>query len=249
PKKYTFISSDLKTIANIEAQNLKFSIKQGDKVYIIDELYFVKDGFVYEVSINLPENEYEKSKTQFIDTLNKIRFYTIDESKYQKDLEKYKNKNLAVRVSQQDVTFDYLNKTYNWSAKIPGYWTKFSSDDTTTTFENPNTNVSVMINALENNSRTKTLPDEEKFGIMQMLKSTYKVTPIQSVTNEKGYQMRTYTYKVENIDSDLFLAVTCYCFESEKYSYCYVSIVPDLTATDEAVKEVNDIWKSFKIGE
>jgi len=247
PKAYSFISSDLKTVSNTEAQNLKFSIKQADKVYIIDELYFVKNGFVYEISIKLPEKEYEKSKTQFIDTINKLTFYTIDESKYQKDLEKYKNKNLAVRVSQQDETFDYLNKTYNWSAKIPGYWTKSSSDDTTITFENPNTNTNVIINTLENTSFSKALTDEEKFGIMKTLKTMYGATPTQTISNEKGYKVRTYTYKVENQDLDLFANITCYCFESDKYLYCYVSISPDLSATEESTKEVDDIWKSFML--
>jgi hypothetical protein len=249
PKKYSFISSDLSTIANTDALNLKFSIKQADKVYIMDELYFIKDGFVYEVSIELPENEYEKSKAQFIDTLNKITFYSIDEKKYQKDLEKYINKNLQVRVSQQDETFEYINKTYKWSANIPGYWTKSGSEDNATTFDNPNTNANIIIYTLENNSLTKTLSDEEKFGIMNILKSTYGATPTQSITNEKGYQVRTYTYKVENFELDLFANITCYCFESGKYSYCYLSNVPDLTATEDSVKEINDIWKAFKITE
>jgi len=247
PKKYSFISSDIETIANTEAQTLKFSIKEADKVYIIDELYFDKDGFVYEISIKLPENEYEKSKAEFIDTLNKMTFYTIDESKYQKDLEKYKSKNLEARVSQQDEDFDYLNKTYNWSAKIPGYWTKSGSDDNAITFKNSNTNANVMIYALENTSLLKTLTDEEKFGIMRLLKSTYGATPTKNIVNEKGLQVRTYTYKVENQELDLFANVICYCFESDKYSYCYVSFVPDLTATEESAKEVDAIWKSFKL--
>lgn len=246
-KVYAFISSDLVTVANTEAQNLKFSIKQGEKVYIIDEFYFIKNGFVYEISVKLPKDEYEKLKTQFIDTINKMTFYTINEAQYKKDLDKYENKNLEIRVSQQDEAFDYINKTYNWSAKIPGYWTKSSSEDTSTTFKNPNTNASVLITALEDNSLTKTLSDEEKFPIMNLIKTGYEVTPTQNIISEKGYQVRTYTYKVQNQDRDFFANITCYCFGSGKYSYCYVSILPELTAKDEAVKEADDIWKSFKV--
>lgn len=248
PKAYTFISSSLINIADTEAQNLKFTIKQADKVYMIDELYFIKNGFVYEISIKLPESEYEKSKAQYIDTISKMKFYTIDEAKYQKDLEKYNSKNVEVRVAPQDEAFDYLNKTYNWSAKIPGYWTKYSSSyDNSTNFQNPNTGASVMVNAVENTSLSKTLSDEEKFSIMQMLKTVYKVTPTQSTKSDKGYQIRTYTYKVEDQDTDFYANVTCYCFESGKNSYCYTSFIPDLTATEEAVKEINNIWNSFKI--
>lgn len=245
---YKFISDESATAAGAEARNLKFSIKQGDKVYIMDELYFTKGSFVYEITVKLPEGEYDKLIGQFKETIDQMDFYSVDEGKFESDFEKYTNKNVGIRVSQQDELFEYVNKTFSWSVKLPGYWTKSGAgDDSSVTFTEPDTNASVMVYATENSSLSRSLTDEEKFGIMKVLKKVYAATPVQSSVNEKGYQMRVYTYKVESADMDFFAAVTCYCFEAGDYSYCYISVVPDLTATDRTVNEVKDIWKTFMI--
>lgn len=248
PAVYTLISDDSTTAAGTAARNLKFRIKQADKVYIMDELYFTKGDFVYEITIKIPEGEYDKLIKQFTDTLDLMTFYTIDEEKFQSDFEKYDTKNQGIRVSQQDDLFEYINNAYKWSVKLPGYWTKSGAEDeSSVTFENPDTSASVMVYAVENSSITKSLTDEEKFSIMKAIKKVYGTSPVQGSLNEKGYQIRTYTYKVQSTDNDFFAGITCYCFEAGNYTYCYLSIIPDLTARDEAVKEVNDIWKSFTI--
>lgn len=245
---YKFISDDNATSAGTDARNLKFSIKQGDKVYIMDELYFTKGNFVYEITVKIPEGEYDKLIGQFKDTIDQMNFYSVDEGKFESDFEKYVNKNVGIRISQQDELFEYINKTFNWSVKLPGYWTKSGAgDESSVNFTDPDTNASVMIYATENSSLSKSITDEEKFGIMKVLKKVYGATPVQSSVNEKGYQMRVYTYKVESADADFFAAVTCYCFEAGDYSYCYISVVPELTATDKTVNEVKDIWKTFII--
>lgn len=241
PKLYSFISSDTETIAGTEANKLKFSIKQGKNVDIVDEYYFIKNGFVYEISIKLPENEYKKYDTEFTGTVNEMTFYNIDETAYKKALEQYENKNMDARVSQQDDPFEY--KMDNWSINIPGYWTKSSSYE----FANPNTGANIEIDSVENNSLTKTLSDKEKFKTMKLLETIYQITPTQSTISDKGCNIRTYNYKLEDDKSNLFVNITCYCFESGDYSYCYISSLPDLTATEAATKELEDIWKSFKL--
>jgi hypothetical protein len=248
PAIYTFISDDYTTVAGTKARNLKFSIKQADKVYIMDELYFTKDDFVYEITVKIPEGEYDKLIKQFYDTLDQMTFYTFDEEKFKSDFEKYDTRNQGIRVSQQDDLFEYINNSYKWSVKLPGYWTKSGAEDgSSVTFENPDTGASVMVYAVENSSITKSLTDEEKFSVMRAIKKVYNTSPVQGTINDKGYQIRTYTYKVQSTDNDFFANITCYCFDAGNYTYCYLSIIPDLTAKDEAVKEVNDIWKSFAI--
>jgi len=248
PKVYSFISLDYTNIADNKAINLRFSLKYANVVYIVDEYYFFKDGMAYEISINLPEKEYDKSKSEYINALNKMTFYTIDQPKYQKDYEKYQNKDSSVEISQQDEPFEYINKTFKWSAKIPGYWKKDSTDsDSAISFENPNTGAYLEINASENTTLSKTLTDYEKFGMIQMIESKYGVDPVKSVIKENGNSVRTYTYTIENLDYDLHSTVTFRLFENDKYSYCLWSIMYDLGATDKAIKEVDDIWKSFKV--
>lgn len=248
PEVYKFISDGYVTAAGTEARNLKFSVKQGNKVYIIDELYLAKGSFVYELSVKIPEGEYDKLIGEFKETIDHLSLYSIDEEKFGSDFEKYSDKNAGIRVSQQNDLFEYINKTAKWSVKLPGYWNKASDEDgNSVTFSNPNTNASVMVYAEENSTLSKALTDEEKFSVMKILKKVYGATPVQTSLNEKGYKIRAYTYKVESDDTGFFASVTCYCFEAGDYSYCYVSNIPDLTATAEAVREVNDIWKTFVI--
>lgn len=248
PEVYSFISSDVTTAAGADAENLIFKLKQGKKSFIINELYFIKNNFVYEISLKLPENEYEKQKDQYIDAINNMTFYDLDHNKYEKDLEKYNNMNLRTRISQQDDPFEYINKTYSWRLNIPGYWTKSGMDyDSSVIFQNPDTSGYIMITAQENTSITKTLTDEEKFDMMQMLSKRYKVVPVKGTKSENGLQMRTYSYRIEDEDMDMYTDVVCYCFDSNKYSYCYLSYIPDLTATETAKQEMEDIWKTFKL--
>lgn len=246
PKVYTFIASEQTAVAGAQAQSLKFSLKQGGKVFMVDEYYFVKNDIIYEVSVKLPEKEYDKLKSEFFDTVDQTAFYSIDTVKLRNDAEKFVNRILRTRLSQQDTLFEYTNKTYKWNVKIPGYWTRSGADqENSVSFDNPDTNFSVIINAAENNSLTKTFTDEEKFGIMQLLKTKYETTPVMTTINDKGRQIRVYNYKIENQDYDFFAAVTCYCFEAGNNTYCFITVAPELTATESAVKEINDIWKSF----
>lgn len=241
PKLYSFIASDTENIAGTEACKLKFSIKQGGKVEIVDEYYFIKDGFIYEISITLPEDEYEKYSKEFISAINEITFYNINETQYQKDLELYENKNLGVRVSQQDDPFEY--NMGDCSIKLPGYWTKSNSGG----FDNPDTGATIDISSVENNSLIKTLSDKEKFPLMKKLEAIYDITPVQSTISDKGYAIRVYNYKLEDETSGMYVNITCYCFEAGEDTYCYMSSIPELTATAEAVNELEGIWKSFKL--
>lgn len=248
PKVYNFISDDYTTAAGNVARSLKFRIKQANKSYIMEELYFTKGPFVYEITVKLPESDHDKYINEFIETINHMNFYLFNEEALISDIEKYNNKNLGVRVSQKDDLFEYINKNFNWSIKLPGFWTKAGNDDdSSVTFTNPNSNSNVIVYSIENSSILKSLSDEEKFGIMRTLKKVYETTPVQTAVTEKGYQMRVYTYKVESVDLDFFSEVKCYCFEVGNYSYCFLTSVPELTATDKALKEVEDIWKSFTI--
>jgi hypothetical protein len=69
-----------------------------------------------------------------------------------------------------------------------------------------------------------------------------------SKQNVNGFDVRVYNYRIQSEDYDMYSNVTCYCFENEKNTYCFLSIIPELTATDKAIKEADDIWKSMKIG-
>lgn len=250
PEVYKFISQSDAVAAGTEGCNLRFSIKQGDKVYVIDEYYILKGDFVYEISLKLPEKEYQKAIKEFKETMDKMVFYSVDENKLLSDFEKYNDKNKEIRVSDSDSLFEYVNKTFKWSLKLPGYWTKSGGgNDGQLNFFNPSSNTSVMVNSIENTSLSRTLEDEDKFNVLRVLKKVYGATPVKTTINEKGYQMRVYTCKVESPDNDFYATVTSYCFEAGNNSLCFTSIIPELTATKDAVEEVNEVWKSFTINQ
>lgn len=248
PEKYSFVSTDETTIAGNPAYELKFDITQGNQKYRYDEYYFEKNGFVYEITIKLPESEASKGLKEFLTALNNMTFYAIDQNLFMDDLEKYQSKNMGIRVSNDDELFEYVNSDYGWSMEIPGYWTKSGYGSYSVTFSNPNTNANIMVDSVTINEFTKNLSDVEKFDLMAMVEMKYKVEPVktQSVT-ENGYTVRVYTYTIEDADSELYAKVTFTCFDNIKYSYCYTTVVPDLTDTEEAKKEMDELWKSFKL--
>lgn len=246
PKAYTFISAGDKTLAGETAKNLKFKIKQGGKSYVIDEYYLQKGSFIYEISVKLPEKEYSEGKNDYLNTVDKISFFTEKGDKLVDEISNFKASKDEDRVSRNDKLFNYVNKNYKWNLNIPGYW-KDSTMLNTITFSNPNSNAFIMIEATPNTSENKNVADKEKFYLSSVMSSNgFKLTS-KSTVSDKGVKVRNYIYRVEDEEQDMYGNAQIHVFEKGNYSYFFMNFIPDLTATDKAVKEVNDIWKSFTI--
>lgn len=246
PKAYTFISAGDKTLAGETAKNLKFKIKQGGKSYVIDEYYLQKGSFIYEISVKLPEKEYSEGKNDYLNTVDKISFFTEKGDKLVDEISNFKASKDEDRVSRNDKLFNYVNKNYKWNLNIPGYW-KDSTMLNTITFSNPNSNAFIMIEATPNTSENKNVADKEKFYLSSVMSSNgFKLTS-KSTASDKGVKVRNYIYRVEDEEQDMYGNAQIHVFEKGNYSYFFMNFIPDLTATDKAVKEVNDIWKSFTI--
>ncbi len=246
PKAYTFISAGEKTLAGETAKNLKFKIKQGGKSYVIDEYYLQKGSFIYEISVKLPEKEYSEGKNDYLNTVDKISFFTEKGDKLVDEISNFKASKDEDRISRNDKLFNYVNKNYKWNLNIPGYW-KDSTMLNTITFSNPNSNAFIMIEATPNTSDNKNMADKEKFYLSSVMSSSgFKLTS-KSTVSDKGVKVRNYIYRVEDEEQDMYGNAQIHVFEKGNYSYFFMNFIPDLTATDKAVKEVNDIWKSFTI--
>ncbi len=246
PKAYTFISAGEKTLAGETAKNLKFKIKQGGKSYVIDEYYLQKGSFIYEISVKLPEKEYSEGKNDYLNTVDKISFFTEKGDKLVDEISNFKASKDEDRISRNDKLFNYVNKNYKWNLNIPGYW-KDSTMLNTITFSNPNSNAFIMIEATPNTSDNKNVADIEKFYLSSVMSSSgFKLTS-KSTVSDKGVKVRNYIYRVEDEEQDMYGNAQIHVFEKGNYSYFFMNFIPDLTATDKAVKEVNDIWKSFTI--
>lgn len=246
PKAYTFISAGEKTLAGETAKNLKFKIKQGGKSYVIDEYYLQKGSFIYEISVKLPEKEYSEGKNDYLNTVDKISFFTEKGDKLVDEISNFKASKDEDRISRNDKLFNYVNKNYKWNLNIPGYW-KDSTMLNTITFSNPNSNAFIMIEATPNTNENKNVADKEKFYLSSVMSSNgFKLTS-KSTASDKGVKVRNYIYRVEDEEQDMYGNAQIHVFEKGNYSYFFMNFIPDLTATDKAVKEVNDIWKSFTI--
>ncbi|ACL76285.1 stalk domain-containing protein [Ruminiclostridium cellulolyticum] len=246
PKAYTFVSTGERSLAKTTAKNLKFKIKQGAKSYIIDEYYLQKGSFVYEISLKLPEKEYLKEKNEYLNTVDKISFFSENGDKLLDEINNFNASKEDDRVSLNDKLFNYVNKAYKWNLKIPGYWTDTSAFNTIQ-FSNPNSNAFIMIEAIPSTPESKNLPDKEKFFLSAIMSATgFKLTS-KSTVSDKGTKVRNYIYRVEDEEQDLYGTAQIHVFEKGSYSYFFMSFMPELTATDKAVKEVNDIWKAFTI--
>lgn len=248
-KIYTYIGKEETIAAGLEAYKLIFSLNYGENVYRVEELYFEKDGFVYEVSIYLPEKDYEALLKEVINSIDRMTFYTVNKQKYQQDLDLYNGKYLGLRLSKQDELYNYVNKNYNWTAAIPGYWMKNNYyDDSELDFTNKNTSASVTISVTDKISDLEKSSVSKEFG-MDMLEMAYQIKPVISETNEKGLKIKNYTYRIEKKDYDLYGTIVFKVFEKDDYTYCFKSEMYDLNATDKAIAEVDNIWKSFKLTE
>ncbi len=243
PKSYTFVSAGERNLAGTTAKNLKLKIKQGGKSYIIDEYYFQNGSFVYEISLKLPEKEYSKAKSEYLNTVDKITIFSEKGDKLVEEISDFNASKEEDRVSPNDKPFNYANKAYKWNLKIPGYWTDTNMYNTIQ-FNNPNSNAFIMIEANKNTPEIENLSDKELSSIMSM--PGYKLTS-KSTTSDKGTKVRNYTYRAEDEEQDLYGTAQIHVFEKGNNSYIFMSFLPDLTATDKAIKEINDIWKSFTV--
>lgn len=247
PKIYTYIGKEETIVAGMEAYKLIFNLNYGNNNYYVEELYLEKGGFVYEVSIFLPEKDYEALRTEVINAIDKMTFYTVNKQKYQQDLELYTGKYSGVRVSNQDGLYNYVNRNYNWTADIPGYWVKNNYyDDSELTFSNKNTSASVSISVTDKIADSDKNSVSKEFG-MDLLEMVYQIKPVISETNEKGVKIKNYTYRIENQEYNLYGTILFKVFDKDDYTYCFRSEMYDLNATDKAIAEVNSVWESFKL--
>lgn len=244
-KVYSFIDSDVTTVAGLDAQKLRFTLNYGKIVYHVEELYLVKDGFVYEISIYLQEKDYDNLLSEVTNALDEMTLYTTSKQKYQQDLEEYYSRLSGIRLSEQDDIYNYVNKSYKWTADIPGYWTKFILyDDSEITFKNKDTSSSITITAINNEGDYENQNFEEEFG-MDEVEQLYEVKPVITELNDKGFKIKNYTYRIEKEEYGLFETMTFKVFEKSNYIYCFKSEIFDLNATEKTIAENNKIWESF----
>ncbi|MCX7746247.1 MAG: copper amine oxidase N-terminal domain-containing protein [Clostridia bacterium] len=248
-KYYEFIGEKIVDIAGKNAYKMVFSLKTGDVKYIVEEVMIEVDGLIFDVTLKVNEERYKKESKNFNDIINSIMPSKKEVSLIKKDIESYRFEEDKRRVSKSDEITETQNKTYKWKIKLPGNWMKeVSKNEDNMSFSDNHTGMSVGIAAVENTSQTKGLPDEEKFEYLGSIaeSDTLELMGKENIKT-KDLDVRIYKYRIEDSEEDIFANIQLYVFEKDKYSYCFTTVIPDLSSTEKNIKKVNDIWESFSI--
>lgn len=249
PKYYNLIEKKELTVGGYKAYNLVFSITMGNKKYTVDESFLSSGGIIYDITVKTPEDKYEKAKQNYYRMLDTFKILVKDVGKISSEIEKYKYNEERNRVAKTDRITEYVNKTYGWKLKIPGYWIKGSQTDASfQSFTNRQSGAAIVIEASENTEGIQKLSDEMRFFFMGSVAIRNDVKLIKKediVVN--GRTARHYLYRVENNEEESYYDMDFYVLDTDKYSYCFMSSLPDLCASEKNLKEIRDIWESFSI--
>ena len=249
PDYYKLSNSGLVELAGYKAYQLVYTLKMGDRDYVIDENYVQVGSFLYSISIKAPEQKYDKSKEMYYNMLQTLKITSRNVKAMAKDVDSYYKDQARARVSKDDGITKYENKEYKWSINVPGYWTKyeFSLGAFSMFFDNKS-DLGICVEAVENTTKTKEYGDEEKFMYIASIAGREDAEFISKETiDQKGTTVNVYSYRVESEEDEVFADMKFYVINTEKYSYCFTVILPDIVASKKNIKIIQDIWDSFEI--
>ena len=248
PRLYSMMEKKTVDISGYKAYKLIYGITAGTSRYVIDESFIVTDNFVYDITIKSPADKYESQVENYNKILDSFKYYTKDSEKLISELDKHSYEQSRNRVGKDDSITEYQNKTYGWAVKMPGYWMKSSQyDNSYQSFVNEATGGTVMVEAVEKNSATALIPDGEKFGFLNTMIGMGSELVARENTRINGRSVRFYHYRLENEENDMFADVRFYVIDADNYSYCLVSAISDLCASDANNKEMQSIINSFSV--
>lgn len=244
-KYYELLESKISRLAGYESYNLKYSVLFGKANYVYNESIIIVNNLAYDITVKAPKEKYEKMEANYIKMLNSLKI-SYKKSILEKGLEKYSYNQRKSRIGEDDNIVTYENKVYEWNIKLAGYWTKNSPPESEIeSFINSKTGAVILIESLENSSVDPKTTEEERFRILRAATANnYKfINKSEHIVN--GRNVKTYTYRIENDEEETFADVSFHIVDGAKYSYCYMSALPELTTSENNVKEMQEIWESF----
>lgn len=249
-KYYTFIEKKNTEIAGFKAINLLFTIKLGSNKYMIDESFIKIDNLIYDITLKSPQDKYKKKKDAYYKILGTLKIPKIENmTAFEKDIDSNVGQENKKLVSKDGNVSSINNKKTMWSLKIGGNWSTEKDFEGTQMFVNTISNMLLIIVPVENTAKNKGIPDEEKFDFIKSMMGSDKMKLIKKETvNDKKTTIRLYTYRVEDEDAETYGDLKLYVMDRNKYSYCFATLIPDLTSSEKNLKEIRNIWASFTVG-
>jgi len=245
-KFYKFIEIKDGITAGYKSSRLIYSVKVGKKTYIYDESYIILGSLVYCVTVKAPQEKYERQYMSYYKMLETLNLSSNDTTELEANIDKYNYSIDRNRLAEDDALTLYENKAYGWSIKMPGYWVKSNiNDEAVQFFTNYNTGAIIYIEAVEETKLTKGLSDTDKFRLMGYATANNADFEGMDILRQKGGSVKLYKFRIENEEEDMYASMKFYVISKGKYSYCYMSAIPDLCTSEKNIEEMQEIWDSF----
>ncbi|HHW00396.1 MAG TPA: copper amine oxidase N-terminal domain-containing protein [Clostridiaceae bacterium] len=245
-KCYEFQRSGKSSVGGRESHNIVYKLVNGMNTYVVEENFLVAGDLLYNITIKSPEDKYKLQKTTYNKILESFSYSSKEQSSLKDGLKKYSYASNRNRVGKNDDISKYINNEYEWKIELAGYWTKGSElDSSVQTFYNDRTGAIILIEAVENEDFSKTADDKAKFAFLSNIISQDVELKNEGSLTFKGHKVKTYTYRMEDEEEDIYMDFQVYVMNTGTYSYCYISAISDLYASEKNLKEMQEIWNSF----
>jgi hypothetical protein len=248
PDYFTLVQSGPSKVGEHDAYSMVFDILKGSVRYTFEERVLISGGIVYDITLKSEKSQFPSRQPDFERMLKTFRPASNDLDIIVSDWSKYvfnQDKNMIDKDSE---TADYVNKSWGWKFQCPGDWHRNTSfDQAYETFYNNETGSVVTVEAIQNSKDITGKSDLEKFMSVRFMNSmgmkqidTYK-------ENDKGTSITVYKYRIENDEEENYSDITFRIIQNDKYSYCFMESIPDMTSTEANKAVLEDMWKSFTL--
>ena len=250
PQLYKLNKADVSQFAGIKTYNMVYDVKLGKTQYRYDESFLISGGLVYDITFKSNVDSFEKKKESYKKMLETFKSSSKDNSIFITEMDKYTFNLDKNRIGKDDKPVLYENKTIGWNITIPGYWQKSSTPgQNCESFNNPKTGAIIRVESLVKKAGAAIKADEERFESMKSnIGLEFKLVNMESI-QKKGQTLKVYKYRYEDNKIEIFADFYYYIYESELYSYCIMSAIPDISSSAGNLKSMNDIYDSFVIVE
>jgi hypothetical protein len=247
-QNYLLLGSEDTNIGSYKASKITYYVQLGKAGYVYEEYYMVSGSLLYSINFRIPAEKYQGEKDELFRVLSTLKPSSRDSSDLEKNIEKYNYDEAKKRVGKDDNATVYENNAYAWSMQLPGYWTKNNSAESRVqSFLNPRSGSIILVEAVENLSQdTSQVSDAEKFFTMSITQNSSIELLGKGTMKDKGKTIRTYRYRLENEDEESYADINIYIISTKKYSYCFISTIPDLCSSAKNIEEMKSIWNSFE---
>jgi|GEM_PF-897736 Copper amine oxidase N-terminal domain. len=247
---YKLIKSETTTTSGFDTYHMIYDVKLGKKQYRYDERYIIDSGVVYNITFKSKLEDYDSRQEQYKKMLDTFEPIVKDATALVTDMEKFSYDTDKKRMGKDDGNVLYENNKYGWTLTFPGNWLKNSAQgQSVESFYNSDNSAVILFEAVDKKLVDVGTADDKKFSIFKIVDSM-GLDPL-SVDKVKinNIEAQRYKFRIEDDENDDFADVWYYTFEDKSCYYCFMSSIPDLTASTSNLATIDNIRESVTLTE